>query len=155
MVPNGILLEDETINAQTGQFIDYVLDHQDETGWLGPEVRVTLPFIRKPSHPRSGQYDETALFLGAVRLLPYYIVDHPSKPYSYPFFFGAIQMAEADPSRTDRIVTALHKWVKLANTMIHNNGEGVEEWGASRWADLVMVLQWCFLFPGDGEGYNV
>jgi hypothetical protein len=39
MVPNGVLLNDTTIMNQTRYFLDYVLDHQDETGWLGPEVR--------------------------------------------------------------------------------------------------------------------
>jgi hypothetical protein len=55
--------------------------------------------------------------------------------------FGAIQMAEADPSLTDRVVASLYKFVNLANTMLHN-GQGVEEWTATRWADFVMVCQW-------------
>lgn len=90
----------------------------------------------------AGQHDEAALPLGPVRHRDF--ETHSADNFaSYPFFFGAIQMVEADPSLTDRVVTAFHKWVKLANTMLHN-GEGVEDWTATRWADLVMMLQWYF-----------
>ncbi|EIN09448.1 hypothetical protein PUNSTDRAFT_85803 [Punctularia strigosozonata HHB-11173 SS5] len=117
MVPNGVLLNDATIMNQTRYFLDYVLDHQDATGWLGPEVNTTKP-----------------RYLWG----------------RYPFMFGAIQMVEADPSLTDRVVTALHKFVKLANAMLHN-GEGVEDWTATRWEDFVMVCQWLYDFHPDGN----
>ncbi|KAF4613200.1 hypothetical protein D9613_011183 [Agrocybe pediades] len=61
----------------------------------------------------------------------------------YPFMFGAIQMVEHDPSLTDQVVTALHKFVALANTMLHS-GKGVESWTATRWEDFVIVLQWLY-----------
>ncbi|KAJ7189546.1 hypothetical protein GGX14DRAFT_547061 [Mycena pura] len=38
MVPNGVLVDAPPINAKTREFLDYVLDTQDESGWLGPEV---------------------------------------------------------------------------------------------------------------------
>jgi len=65
--------------------------------------------------------------------------------HRYPFLFGAIQMAEAYPSQANKIVTSMHKFVALANTML-KNGTGVEEWTATRWEDFVMVLQWSALF---------
>ncbi|KAI0825775.1 hypothetical protein BC629DRAFT_1586645 [Irpex lacteus] len=117
MVPTGVLVNDATIKSQTQAFLDYVLDHQDSTGWLGPEVNTTKP-----------------RYLWG----------------RYPFFFGAIQMVEADPSQTDRVVTALHKFVSLANTMLHK-GEGLEEWTNTRWEDFVMVLQWLYDFHPDGQ----
>ena len=43
MVPLGVLLDDSKVQAQTQQFLDYVLDTQDSTGWLGPEVNTTKP----------------------------------------------------------------------------------------------------------------
>lgn len=57
--------------------------------------------------------------------------------------FGAIQMVEYNPDLTDQVVTALYKFVNLANTMLHNNGEGVEAWTQTRWEDFVITLQWC------------
>ena len=53
-------------------------------------------------------------------------------------------MLEADPSLESRIVPALHKFVALANTMIHN-GQGQDDWAKTRWEDFVMVLQWCVI----------
>ncbi|OSD04868.1 hypothetical protein PYCCODRAFT_1363452 [Trametes coccinea BRFM310] len=117
MVPNGVLLDDPKIMSQTQQFLDYVLDHQDSTGWLGPEVNTTKP-----------------RYLWG----------------RYPFFFGAIQMVEANSSLADRVVPALHKFVSLANTMLHN-GEGLEDWTRTRWEDFVIVLQWLYDFYPEGK----
>ncbi|KAH9940880.1 uncharacterized protein BXZ73DRAFT_98712 [Epithele typhae] len=117
MVPNGVLVEDETIISQVQNFLDYVIDHQDETGWLGPEVNTTKP-----------------RYLWG----------------RYPFLFGAIQMTEAFPEQTDRIVAAMHKFVSLSNTMLHNN-EGIEAWMQTRWEDFVMALQWLYDFHPNGN----
>ncbi|KAF8955068.1 hypothetical protein BDZ97DRAFT_1927484 [Flammula alnicola] len=68
----------------------------------------------------------------------------------YPFMFGAIQMVESDPSLTDQVVTALHKFVALANTMLHA-GQGVEAWTQTRWEDFVMTLQWLYDYHPNGN----
>jgi hypothetical protein len=59
----------------------------------------------------------------------------------YPFFFGAMQMVEADPSLKTGVVSAFNRFIKLANTMLHN-GQGLEDWTNTRWEDFVMMLQW-------------
>jgi hypothetical protein len=38
MVPNGVLVDSAVLKNRTQYFLDYVLDHQDASGWLGPEV---------------------------------------------------------------------------------------------------------------------
>ncbi|PIL24884.1 hypothetical protein GSI_12771 [Ganoderma sinense ZZ0214-1] len=38
MVPNAVLSGDPTLQSRVQYFLDYVLDHQDSTGWIGPEV---------------------------------------------------------------------------------------------------------------------
>lgn len=43
MVPNGILANNSGIIQRTQEFLDYVLTHQDATGWMGPEVNTTKP----------------------------------------------------------------------------------------------------------------
>ena len=53
-------------------------------------------------------------------------------------------MVEANPSLTDRVVPSLHKFVKLANAMLHN-GTGLEPWTNTRWEDFVITLQWYVL----------
>ncbi|KAJ7743834.1 hypothetical protein B0H16DRAFT_1560781 [Mycena metata] len=62
----------------------------------------------------------------------------------YPFMFGAIQMTEFNSSLTNEVVTALYKFVNLANTMLKSNNTGVEEWTATRWEDFVITLQWLY-----------
>ena len=60
---------------------------------------------------------------------------------SYPYLFGAIQMMEYNETLVDSVVPALYKFVSLANTML-KNGEGVDDWAATRWEDFVIALQW-------------
>ncbi|OCH96340.1 hypothetical protein OBBRIDRAFT_854604 [Obba rivulosa] len=117
LVPNGVLVDDPTIQSQTQAFLDYVLDHQDETGWLGPEVNTTKP-----------------RYLWG----------------RYPFLFGAIQMVEANPSLTDRVVSSMYKFVTLANSML-KNGEGLEDWTKTRWEDFIITLQWLYDFHPNGQ----
>ncbi|KAF9255853.1 hypothetical protein L218DRAFT_1008082 [Marasmius fiardii PR-910] len=112
-VPGGVLAKNDALLARAQEFLDYVIEHQEEGGWLGPEAG-------KPNstHPR-------------------YLWGR------YPFLFGAIQMVEYDPSQTDKVVTAMHKFVVEANRMLHA-GEGMEIWTQTRWADLVMSLEWLY-----------
>ncbi|KAF5353734.1 hypothetical protein D9758_008623 [Tetrapyrgos nigripes] len=117
MVPNGILVNNTVIKEKTQEFLDYVLDHQDESGWLGPEVGTDKP-----------------RFLWG----------------RYPFFFGAIQMVEYKPSQTDRVVTALHKFVNLANEMLRKE-QGVDKWAMTRWEDFVLALQWLHDYHPRGQ----
>ncbi|VDC01870.1 unnamed protein product [Peniophora sp. CBMAI 1063] len=109
-VPTAFLMDDDTIKSQAQAFLDWVLDHQDETGWLGPEVNTTKP-----------------RYLWG----------------RYPFFFGAMQMVEADPSQKDRVVNAFNRFISLAHTMLQN-GEGLEDWTKTRWEDFVVMLQWMY-----------
>jgi hypothetical protein len=108
MVPHGVLTQNPTIQSQTYAFLDYVLTHQESTGWLGPEAN----------------NNRTRYLWGR-----------------YPFFFGAIQMVEYNASLTNRVVSALEKFVPLANQMI-KAGEGLEPWTNTRWEDFVITLQW-------------
>lgn len=36
MVPLAVLTEDPTIKAEVTKYLDYIIDHQDPDGWLGP-----------------------------------------------------------------------------------------------------------------------
>ncbi|KAH8655429.1 hypothetical protein BX600DRAFT_515250 [Xylariales sp. PMI_506] len=70
--------------------------------------------------------------------------------------FGLVQYAEADPTHTDRIVTALHKFVVLVHDMLQNNYTGLIEdktenddfdpygFGLTRTHELPISLQWLY-----------
>ncbi|OBT61933.1 hypothetical protein VE03_08242 [Pseudogymnoascus sp. 23342-1-I1] len=71
-------------------------------------------------------------------------------------FFGLTQYAEADPSQTDRIVDAMHKFATLTHSMLQNNFTGLlqqksEEdnfdpfgFGVSRTHELPVSLMWLY-----------
>ncbi|CAK5281695.1 unnamed protein product [Mycena citricolor] len=63
MVPNGVLAESEDINKKTREFMDYVIDTQDESGWLGPEVGTDKRRILWGRYP---------FFLGAIQMTEAY-----------------------------------------------------------------------------------
>ncbi|KAL0570021.1 hypothetical protein V5O48_011940 [Marasmius crinis-equi] len=115
-IPAAVLAKNDAILTRAQEFLDYVISHQEEGGWLGPEAGKT----NATQYPR------------------------------YPFMFGAIQMVEYDPSQTDKVVTALHKFVEEANRMLHA-GEGMEIWTQTRWADFVMSLEWLYDFHPNGK----
>ncbi|KAF9055188.1 hypothetical protein BDZ89DRAFT_1152980 [Hymenopellis radicata] len=117
IVPHAVLTNHAELKNKTSEFLDYVLSHQESTGWLGPEAN----------------NNRTRYLWGR-----------------YPFFFGAIQMVEYDPSLTDRVVQAMHKFVPLANQMIRD-GQGLEIWTNTRWEDFVMTLQWLYDYHPNGN----
>ncbi|PBK71367.1 hypothetical protein ARMSODRAFT_911237 [Armillaria solidipes] len=62
MVPHGVLTSNSEIQAQTYQFLDYVLTHQEAAGWLGPEAgnnRTRYLWGRYP------------FFFGAIQMVEY------------------------------------------------------------------------------------
>ncbi|KUI63279.1 hypothetical protein VP1G_10430 [Cytospora mali] len=67
-----------------------------------------------------------------------------------------MQLAQADPDYTERIVDSMHRFAVLINSMLADNytgflyhdgdeySEGATEWGLSRAQDLMVPLQWLF-----------
>ncbi|KAL4904564.1 hypothetical protein BDW74DRAFT_178662 [Aspergillus multicolor] len=70
--------------------------------------------------------------------------------------FALVQYAEADPSETDRIVAAMHRFTALAHNMLQNNFTGLLQdisegdnfdpygFGVSRTHELPLALQWLY-----------
>lgn len=61
----------------------------------------------------------------------------------YYFLLGAAQLAEADPTRTTKIVNAMYAFVNVAYNMLQA-GEGLDDggWGNARWHEFALSLQW-------------
>ncbi|KAI3328555.1 duf1680 domain-containing protein [Ustulina deusta] len=65
---------------------------------------------------------------------------------------GLMQYAQADTSETDRIVDAMHKYIKLVHRMLHDNFTGLipktgdvfdgSGWGPARAHEMHIPLQW-------------
>ncbi|PPR06314.1 hypothetical protein CVT24_001026 [Panaeolus cyanescens] len=120
MVALAFQINDSRLISQVRSFLDWTLAHQGSDGWLGPE-----PYVPNASVPRL--------------VWPRYLV-----------LLGMIQYAEADPSQASRIITALHKFAALCNTLWKTNQQGTPSMGFQfdyqyvRWEELVYSLQWLY-----------
>ncbi|KAI1661287.1 hypothetical protein F4813DRAFT_347036 [Daldinia decipiens] len=118
LVPLAFGLGDERIIGQVKYYLDYILDHQQEDGWIGWET----------TQATRGLWARCLLLL------------------------GLIQYAEADPTQTERIVDAMHRYVVLAHSMLQNNYTGLlvhgndtydtAGFGVGRTHEMHIPLQW-------------
>lgn len=119
LVPLAFGLDDSRLKSQVKFYLDYVLDHQQSDGWIGPE---TTPETR-------GIWSRCIVLLGLM------------------------QYADADPTETDRIVDAMHRFVDLAHSMLENNYTGLidhnktydpDGFGVARAHEMHIPLQWLY-----------
>lgn len=73
-----------------------------------------------------------------------------------PFFLGLMNMADADPDYTDKIVSALNKFYPLMHSMMANNYTGYlpqqgdtlspsdTTWGRVRYMDMMISVMWMY-----------
>lgn len=73
-----------------------------------------------------------------------------------PFFLGLMNLADADPTYTDKVVGALNKFYPLMHSMMVNNytgykpnpgdslSEGDTTWGRVRYQDMLISLYWMY-----------
>ncbi|KAI0141103.1 hypothetical protein F4776DRAFT_653779 [Hypoxylon sp. NC0597] len=118
LVPLAFGLGDERIRGQVKYYLDYILDHQQEDGWIGFET----------TRATRGLWARCLLLL------------------------GLIQYAEADPTETERIVDAMHRYVVLAHRMLKNNYTGLlvhgndtfdtAGFGVGRTHEMHIPMQW-------------
>lgn len=141
IVPLAYTLDDPRLKKQARAFLDYTLEHQAEDGWLGPETTRQTRGIWARS---------LLLFALIVRSLGPLNLEICSINRHHQ------QYAEADPSETDRIVTAMHRFTALIHSMLQNNFTGLLQdvaegdefdpygFGVSRTHELPLALQWLY-----------
>ena len=108
LVPLAYGFGDERLINQVHDALNYVLDHQQADGWLGPET------------------NGTARDLWA----------------RFPLFLGFIQVLEAEPSQTSRLLPSMYKFVNLMHSMLLRDVGFLEYWGEVRYQDMIISLQW-------------
>ncbi|KAI1805979.1 hypothetical protein F4811DRAFT_569772 [Daldinia bambusicola] len=129
LVPLAFGLGDERILGQVRYYLDYILDHQQEDGWIGWET----------TQATRGLWARCLVML------------------------GLIQYAEADPTQTERIVDAMHRYVVLAHSMLQNNYTGLlvhgndtfdtAGFGVGRTHEMHIPLQWLLeRYPRNNSG---
>ena len=62
----------------------------------------------------------------------------------FPFCLGLMQLVEADPRLSERIIPAVYKFIELMHSMLAD-GRGFQDfWGEVRYPDMLVVLQWLY-----------
>ncbi|KAL8949838.1 MAG: hypothetical protein Q9222_004078 [Ikaeria aurantiellina] len=62
----------------------------------------------------------------------------------FPLCLGLMQLVEADPSKSSRLVPALYKFITLMHNMLANNIGYKQFWGRVRYPDMIITLQWLY-----------
>ena len=60
----------------------------------------------------------------------------------FPVMLALMQLAEAEPSLTEPIVSAIHRFVPLMHKLLQDGKSPDETWGRARYGDMSLVLQW-------------
>lgn len=104
--------------------------------------------------------------LGQIDNIVTYILEHqdaagwlgPEKTYDSNNLWGRflvmlsfMQIAQADAAMAARVIPPMHRFVKLMNTIIMDGKSNDEVWGRSRYADMLITLQWLYEFHPDGN----
>ncbi|KAK2767371.1 hypothetical protein FQN53_006457 [Emmonsiellopsis sp. PD_33] len=121
LVPLAYQTEDPRLLHQVHEVSQYILEHQQEDGWLGPETDLAWRNFWATT----------------------------------PVFLGLAQLAEpqAGTEMADKIIGAMYKFVDLMHSMLSDDLQGLvakegdkfnEQWGRSRAADMILVLQWLY-----------
>jgi len=110
LVPLAFLLDDKRLTGKARRWMDYILTHQHEDGWLGPTHY---------SNPKYQDYDPWPIFVLLKAMTQY-------------------QEATGDT----RIIPVMRRFLGRLDRLLDEKPLFV--WGKSRWADLVLSIQWLY-----------
>ncbi len=114
VIPLAFTLDDAALKARVTRYVDYILEHQQEDGWLGPQQMV---WAEGESPTPLRHYDIWALFLVLKVLVQY-------------------GDATADP----RIAPAVEKCLRMIER--HIDRAPLFNWGKFRWFEALIPLYW-------------
>ncbi|KAH8161630.1 hypothetical protein CIB48_g6633 [Xylaria polymorpha] len=140
LVPLAFSLDDTRLKDQVKAFLDYILGHQQDDGWLGPE---TTPQTR-------GLWGRCYIMLGLMSTI--------WRLHEQLADIILQQYAQADSSETDRIVDAMHRYIELVHMHISlqwlyenypkNNSELI-------WETMELMIQGSTTFGVDWRNFFV
>lgn len=173
--PQGWLADQLKLSADGlgGHLMDFWTFVSD-SAWIGGTSEYSLlheafPYWLNAIVPLAYGIDDARL-IAQVRNATDYVLDHQQSDGWLGYEKGTnrnmwprnllclalMQLAQADPDYTDRIVDSMHRFAVIMNTMLADNYtgfiyhegdefvEGGTEWGLTRAQDLMVPLQWLF-----------
>jgi len=112
VVPLAFLLDDAELKAKVTRYIDYIITHQAEDGWLGPRTMIAAAGEQERSN-----YDLWGQIL-ALKVL----------------------MQHCDATGDDRAISAIEKNLRCID--YHIDRAPLFNWGQFRWFETLIVLYW-------------
>jgi len=120
MVPLAFLLDDARLIAKVTHWIDFILEHQREDGWLGPSQDRQLTGNRQPAPGQS-------------------IYSHDRD--AWPRFIVLKAMTQFhEATGDDRIIPAMMRFLRCLDAVL--DGQPLRSWARYRWTDLVVSIFW-------------
>lgn len=127
LVPLAFLLDDPELKDKVQRWMDYILAHQQEDGWLGATYDKRVSNLRdlRPGRPtHSHEYDPWPRFVLLKAMIQYY-----------------------EGSADERIIPSIRRFLPRLNALLDDRV--LRSWGRFRWADLVLSVHW--LYERSGE----
>jgi hypothetical protein len=128
VIPLAYLVNDIDLKTRVNSYVEYILDHQDEDGWLGPREMVI--FGGATELPK---YDLWAQFLMLKALIQFY-----------------------DVTLDRRVPEAVEK--SLRGIDLHIDRVPLFDWGQFRWFEALIPIYWLYdlkRFPRSKDFYLV
>ncbi|KAI1912603.1 hypothetical protein LOZ61_003254 [Ophidiomyces ophidiicola] len=130
VVPLAYETGDEDLLGKVRKIADYVISHQQDDGWLGPETE----------HLQRNFWGRTPLVMGLAQMAE-------AEP--------GTKIADDIMNSMHRFLDIMHSMLSdnLQGLVAHPGDKFDEQWGRSRASDMILVLQWLYeRDPRDNEG---
>jgi hypothetical protein len=119
VIPLAYVLDDPALKSKVKKYMEYILDHQHEDGWLGPRE-----MVQAGGRPADANYDVWAQLLAMKVLAQYH-----------------------EASRDERSLQALLKALRLLDR--HIDTAPLFNWGSFRWFEGLVGLYYAFEHTGE------
>lgn len=119
VIPLAFLLDDASLVAKVTRYVDYILTHQHEDGWLGPRT-----MIAAGGRPADLHYDLWAQLLVTKVLVQYH-----------------------DATGDERAVGAVERVLRMLDR--HIDRAPLHNWGQFRWFEALIALYWLYERSGE------
>ncbi|MGC9396361.1 MAG: beta-L-arabinofuranosidase domain-containing protein [Anaerolineae bacterium] len=118
-IPLAFVLDDAVLKAKVTRYMDYILTHQHEDGWLGPRE-----MIAATGRPEDARYDLWAQLLAMKVLVQYH-----------------------DATGDERAVEAVEKCLRCLDR--HIDTAPLFNWGQFRWFEGLIAIFWLYEKTGE------
>ncbi|MCK5733725.1 MAG: glycoside hydrolase family 127 protein [Candidatus Latescibacteria bacterium] len=114
VIPLAFLLDDAALKDKVSRYMDYILTHQHEDGWLGPRT-----MIAGAGQAEAANYDIWAQFLAMKVLVQYH-----------------------DATGDARVIGAIERALRKMDR--HIDAAPLFNWGQFRWYEALIVIYWLY-----------